>query len=310
MNLLSVTRNFATEEAAWDYLIKQRWPDGVRCIGCNHDKVYTISTKGKTGKPCRLFECADCGLHFSATTGTLFHDSHLPLQKWFMAMALMCEAKKGVSALQISRHIGVAYKTAWYLCHRIRKAMEEQNLGPLGGEGKVVEVDESYLGGRITRKGVKAAKEAKVAILGIAERNGRVHLQKIENAKAETLKPVLKEKISPETAQIVTDGSPTYWNIIPSIVPASQHQITNHRDSIKESGTVSNKTVEGAFSLFKRGVVGSYHKLSKDHLDSYLQEFCWRYNRRKLQPWMFQTLLKEVATKKPLTYKHLTRNVF
>jgi transposase-like protein len=209
MNLLSVAKNFASEDAAWDYLIKQRWPDGVRCIGCNHDKVYRIATKGKTGKPCRLFECADCGLHFSATTGTLFHDSHLPLQKWFMAMALMCEAKKGVSALQVSRHIGVAYKTAWYLCHRIRKAMEEMNTSPLGGEGKIVEVDESYLGGRITRKGHKAGKDAKVAILGIAERNGRVHLQKIENAKAATLKPILKEKISPETSQIVTDGSPT-----------------------------------------------------------------------------------------------------
>ncbi len=310
MNLLNVAKNFATEDQALDHLIKSRWPEGVRCLACQNPKVYTIQTKGKTKKPCRLFECAECGLHFSATTGTLFHDSHLPLQKWFMAMALMCEAKKGMSALQISRHIGVAYKTAWYLCHRIRKAMEELNAEPLGGQGKIVEVDESYLGGRITRRGVKAAKDAKVAILGIAERGGRVHLQKIDNAKAASIQPVLKQNLSPETKQVVTDGSPVYGFVVPSIVPVSQHKVTIHKDDIKELGEVQNKTIEGAFSLFKRGVVGSYHKLSKDHLDSYLQEFCWRYNRRKLQPWMFDTLLKEVATKKPMTYKTLTREVF
>jgi transposase-like protein len=310
MNLLNVAKNFQTEDQALDHLIKSRWPEGVRCLACQNRKVYTIATKGKTGKPCRLFECAECGLHFSATTGTLFHDSHLPLQKWFMAMALMCEAKKGMSALQISRHIGVAYKTAWYLCHRIRKAMEELNSEPLGGHGKTVEIDETFLGGRITRRGVKVAKDAKVAILGIAERNGRVHLQKIDNAKAASIQPVLKQKLDPETEQVVTDGAPVYGHVVPSIVPVSQHKVTNHKNDIREFGEVQNKTVEGAFSLFKRGVVGSYHKLSKDHLDSYLQEFCWRYNRRKLQPWMFDTLLREVATKKPMTYKTLTREVF
>lgn len=135
MNLLNVTRNFRTEDEALDYLIKQRWPNGVRCLACDYDQCYRIATRGKTNKPCRLFECAECKLHFSATTGTLFHDSHLPLTKWFMAMALMAEAKKRISALQVSRHIGVAYKTAWHLCHRIRKAMEEQNTAPLGGQG-------------------------------------------------------------------------------------------------------------------------------------------------------------------------------
>jgi transposase-like protein len=148
MNLLSITQKFSSEDKALDYLISQRWPDGVRCLACECKKVYTIATKGKTGKPCRLFECADCKLHFSATTGTLFHDSHLPLQKWFMAMALMGEAKKGISANQISRHLGVQYKTAWHLCHRIRKGMSELNPEPLGGEGQVVEIDETWLGGR------------------------------------------------------------------------------------------------------------------------------------------------------------------
>jgi transposase-like protein len=306
MNLLSVAKNFATEDQALDHLVAQRWPDGVRCLACNHAKVYRIDTKGKTGKPCRLYECAECGLHFSATTGTLFHDSHLPLQKWFMAMALMCEAKKGISALQVSRHIGVTYKTAWYLCHRIRKAMEELNSEPLGGQGQIVEIDETFLGGRKLRKGVKAGKDAKIAVLGIAERNGRVHLKRIENIRRESIKPVLDAKLSPEASKVITDSASTYrW-----ILPPEKHEITNHREELRTLGETSTKTVEGAFSLFKRGVIGSYHKLSKDHLDSYLQEFCWRYNRRKLQPWMFDTLLREVATKKPMTYKKLTREVF
>jgi transposase-like protein len=306
MNLLNVTRNFRTEDEALDYLIRQRWPNGVRCIACDHDKCYQIATRGKTNKPCRLFECADCKLHFSATTGTLFHDSHLPLTKWFMAMALMAEAKKGISALQISRHIGVAYKTAWHLCHRIRKAMEELNTSPLGGQGQVLEIDETYLGGKKLRKGVKAGKDAKIAILGIAERGGRVHLQRISNAKAATLKPILQEKVSPNAKQIITDSAVAYTFAL----PAEKHKEVSHKAELEEFGELSAKTIEGAFSLFKRGVIGSYHHLSEDHLDSYLQEFSWRYNRRGMQPFMFQTLLSELTKKKPLTYKKLTRETF
>jgi len=306
MNLMSVHQQFATEDEALDYLVSSRWPDGARCISCDHDKVYAISTRGKTGKPCRLFECAKCGLHFSATTGTLFHDSHLPLQKWFMAMALMCEAKKGISALQVSRHLGIQYKTAWYLCHRIRKAMQEHELEPLGSKGQTVEIDETHIGGRKLRKGVKAGKDAKITVLGMAERNGRVHLRTIPNTRVESISPVVETMLSHNAGAVVTDSHPTYSFIIPK----HQHVQTNHREELREMGYVSMKTVEGAFSLFKRGVIGSYHRLSKDHLDSYLGEFCWRYNRRKAQPWMFQNLLREISTKKPMTYRSLTREIF
>jgi transposase-like protein len=306
MNLLSVTKKFATEDQALDHLVKCRWPDGVRCLACDNAKIYRIDTKGKTGRPYRLYECADCKLHFSATTGTLFHDSHLPLQKWFMTMALMCEAKKGISALQVQRHIGVAYKTAWYLCHRIRKAMEELNAEPLGGQGQVVEVDEAFLGGKKLRKGVKAGKDAKVTILGIAERGGRVRLKRISNTQAASIKPVLDSSLSPNASKVVTDSAFAY----PWLLPAEKHEQTCHKDELRSKGELSMKTVEGAFSLFKRGVIGSYHQLSTDHLDSYLQEFCWRYNRRGMQPWMFDTLLREIVTKKPMTYKTLTREEF
>ncbi|PYV47835.1 MAG: hypothetical protein DMG94_04935 [Acidobacteria bacterium] len=288
MNLLHICKAFATEDAALDYLIKQRWPDGVRCLACDNAKVYKIATKGKSGKPCRLFECADCGLHFSATTGTLFHDSHLPLQKWFMAMALMGEAKKGISANQVARHIGVQYKTAWYLCHRIRKAMQDMNPTPIGGAGKVVEIDETYLGGRKLRKGVKA------------------HLQTIPNTQAAVIRPILEQKLSPDTKTIITDSHPTYsW-----LLDSEKHQVTNHKEELRTDGEISTKTIEGAFSLFKRGVIGSYHHLSKDHVDSYLTEFCWRFNRRGMQPVMFGEMLRELVTKKPMTYRHLTREVF
>ena len=306
MNLISVHQQFKTEEEALDYLVTARWPQGVRCVACDHDKVYAISTKGKTGKPCRLFECAKCGHHFSATTGTLFHDSHLPLQKWFMAMALMCEAKKGVSALQVSRHLGVQYKTAWYLCHRIRRAMQEHELTPLGSKGQIVEVDETYLGGEKYRKGIQAARDNKIPILGIAEHNGRVFFQAIPNCTAESIKPILDSMVSHNVKQIVTDSKPTYGHIIPEHL----HLETNHKQELRELGFVSMRTIEGAFSLFKRGLIGSYHKLSQDHLNSYLGEFCWRYNRRKAQPWMFQSLLANVASRRPMTYKTLTREIF
>ena len=308
MNLLNVTQNFTTEDEALDYLVSQRWPDGVRCLACNHDKVYRIDTKGKTGKPCRLFECAECGLHFSATTGTLFHDSHLPLQKWFMAMALMCEAKKGISANQIARHIGVQYKTAWHLCHRIRKAMGELNPELLGSQGQIVEIDETFIGGRkSSRSTFKDKLDAKIKVVGLVERGGRVRLQRVDNFKLDTMRSTINANLSPESGNVVTDGKPTYSFIIQK----SKHVETIHEQELELTGKIhGTRTIEGAFSLFKRGVVGSYHKLSKDHLDSYLQEFCWRYNRRHLQGDMFQTLMREVTSKAPLTYKELTQRTF
>lgn len=305
MNLLTIAQTFATEDQALDYLIQSRWPDGVRCLACGHDKVYPIATRGKTGRPVRLFECSECGQHFSATTGTLFHDSHLPLRKWFMAMALMCEAKKGVSANQVARHLGIQYKTAWYLCHRIRRAMQETD--PMGGNGQVVEIDETFIGGkRSFRQTTKQILDRKIKVLGLAERGGRVHLRVAENLKAATLRPMIEAALSPNAGKVVTDAAATYTFLIPK----EKHAPVNHTEELARTGEVSTKTIEGAFSLFKRGVVGSYHKLSRDHLDSYLQEFCWRYNRRYAQGNMFRLLLAEMTGSKPLTYKTLTRDIF
>jgi transposase-like protein len=261
--------------------------------------VYRIQTVGKTGKPSLIFECGKCQLHFSPTAGTLFHDSHLPLQKWFAAIALMCEAKKGVSANQLKRHLGVTYKTAWYMAHRIRKAMSDDDPTPLGSEGQVIEIDESFIGGSLPRQGSTEAKRRKVKVLGIAERGGRVHLKKIRDLKPATLQPVLDASVSPNASAIHTDGSLRYVNMIPK----GKHVRGNHLKELK-TGPVSNQTIEGAFSLFKRGVVGSYHKLGVEHMDAYLGEFCWRYNRRKEQAGMFDMALGNMG-RKPLPYAKL-----
>ena len=305
MNLFSLAKKFPNEDLALLHLIKTRWPHGVRCLACDNDKCWLIESTGTTKKPRKLFQCAECGLQFSATTGTLFHDSHLPLSKWFAAISLMVEAKKGISANQVRRHIGMTYKTAWYVCHRIRDAMQEQDV-VLGGTSVTVEIDETYVGGRKRGTGVKAGRRAKTIVLGMAERNGKLHLQKIPNTKAASIKPVLDAKLSPNTKQIVTDSLSTYnW-----VLPKDKHKSTSHKEDLKDKNWKQTQTIENAFSLFKRGIVGNYHQLSEDHLDRYLGEFCWRYNRRKMQPWLFDMALTNMLNKKPLPYKVLTDDGF
>lgn len=301
MNLFSLAQKFPDEEHALAHWIKTRWPNGVRCVACDADKVYLIETKGKTGKPYRKFECSDCGLHFSPTANTIFHDSHLPLQKWFTAIALITDAKKGMSANQLRRHIGVSYKTAWHLCHRIREAMQEPQTLKLGGESITVEIDETYVGGRKRHAGVKAGKKAKTVVVGMAERDGSIYLKTVKSAKSKHVRPVLASKLDRDTSKVVTDGDSKYK----SFFPRDRHVIGIHKRELRGKTWTSTQTVENAFSLFKRGIVGNYHQLSADHLDRYLGEFCFRYNRRKLQPWIFDMTLRNMATTKPLPYKDL-----
>jgi len=306
MNLHDVAQVFATDEEAHEALLRARWPKGVRCVACDSDRISRVTSKGKTGKVRRVLECLECGFQFTATSGTLFHDSHLPLRKWFMAIALICEAKKGLSALQLSRHLGVQHKTAWYLNHRIREAMQDKDAKPLGSEGQVVEIDEVNIGGKKRNLGVKAGKDSKIKVLGMVERNGRIRLKVIPDAKKASLQPAIEANVSPN-ARIATDGASVYATFI----PPERHAVGVHEDELWNHGTVRvTRTIDGAFSLLKRGLVGSYHKLSNDHIEAYLNEFCWRYDRRQQQPLMFDALLGNVAKGKPLTYKKLTREVF
>jgi transposase-like protein len=306
MNLHDVAKTFASEDEAVEHLIRVRWPNGVHCVACDGTRISRITSKGKTGKPRRVLECLGCGWQFTATRGTLFHDSHLPLHKWFMAIALICEAKKSISALQLSRHLGVQHRTAWYLNHRIREAMQEKDPKPLGSEGQTVEIDETYIGGVKRGRGAKTGKDAKIKVLGMVERNGRIRLKAIPNAKTETLRPAIQANVSPN-AKVATDAAYAYTQII----PAEQHTVGVHKDELWNHGTVrATRTIEGAFSLLKRGLVGSFHKLSNDHIEAYLNEFCWRYDRRQQQKEMFGELLTNITAGKPLTYKRLTREIF
>ncbi|HKD83971.1 MAG TPA: IS1595 family transposase [Terriglobales bacterium] len=306
MNLHDVAKTFASEDEAVEHLIKARWPDGIHCIACDSTRISRVTSKGKTGKVRRVLECLECGWQFTATSGTLFHDSHLPLQKWFMAIALICEAKKSLSALQLSRHLGVQHKTAWYLNHRIREAMQDKDAKPLGSEGQVVEIDEVNLGGKKRNLGIKAGKDAKIKVLGMVERNGRIRLKVIPDAKKQSLQPAIEANVSPN-ARIATDGASVYATFI----PPEQHNVGVHKEELWNHGTLrATRTIDGAFSLLKRAFVGSFHRLEQDHIEAYLNEFCWRYDRRNQQSLMFDSLLTNVASGKPLTYKKLTREVF
>lgn len=303
MNLYSLAKKFPNEDAALLHLIRVRWPHGVRCVQCDNDKCWLVESTNKSNKPRRLFQCAKCKLQFSATAGTLFHDSHLPLTKWFACIALMADAKKGMSAAQVMRHIGMTYKTAWYVCHRIREAMQEPSGSKIGGPGSTVAVDEMFVGGRKRFSGGGMRKGSKTAVLGIAEHNGSVHMEVVSGVKLLAVRKVIADKLDPETSKVITDGRPLYRGVFPK----AKHSQGNHQEELKDKTWTSTYAIEGVFSLFKRGIIGQYHYLSPWHMDRYLREFCWRFNRRQVQPWMFDLALTNMTANKPLPYKELTK---
>jgi transposase-like protein len=306
MNLIETTRQFATDDQCLDYLEAARWPNGVCCVHCGVLNVSTITRKaGKKNKRTRIYQCLEeeCGKQFSATSGTIFNDTHLPLTKWFMAIAMICEAKKGMSAKQLERHLGVNYRTAWHLCHRIRGAMQD------GGDflTGVVEADETYLTPKKPRKGKPyVKKEKRDIVLGMIERGGRLRLIPIADAKREIIEPVLDAHISPD-ATLQTDGHATY-GIISERKWVGKHRVIDHNKSYAW-GDVHTNTIENAFSLLKRGIYGTFHKVSIKHLGRYCNEFSYRFNRRESQLEMFGMTVKNLVRGEVLPYKKLTAKV-
>ena len=304
MKLIDVHRQFNTQGKCLDYLEAMRWPKGeVCCVACGSVKVSRI-TREKAGKnkQTRIYQCleSECKHQFSATAGTIFHDSHLPLDKWFLAIALICEAKKGMSANQLKRHLGVNYRTAWHLAHRIREAMKEDGL--LTG---VVEADETYMTARRPRKGKPYVKKDKRdVVLGMIERRGRLRLVPVKDAKMEIIGPALQAHISPDAKTIYTDESSTYAIYLKQHF-AAEHRTINHSRTYGIGDTHTN-TIENAFSLLKRGVYGTFHKVSIKHLGRYCEEFSYRFNRRGEQAQMFNNTLKGLLRQKALPFKTLT----
>ena len=305
VDLIKLIVRFDTDEKCRMALEKLRWPLGVRCIRCDSEKISRNYKRNQ-------FECEPCGYHFSVTAGTIFHDSHLPLRKWFIAIYLICESKKGVSALQLKRTLGVAYKTAWYLCHRIREAVKnDADCELLSG---VVECDETYIGGKA--KNIHRAKlaklpkgkmgyENKTMVLGAIERGGNVRLQ-VAGAKVasrEILHAFIKSKLADDTALIVTDDLQAYDGIADK---DTLHATVSHWQKEYVRGIVHTNTLESVWSLFKRSVIGSYHQVSVKHLDRYLDEFEFRFNNRN-NPYLFRDTLLRLLQTSNLEYKELTK---
>jgi transposase-like protein len=308
MKLIDVTRKFQTEDSCLDYIEQMRWPNGeLACVHCGEvGRISKITRETGKNKRTRIYQCLACKKQFSATSGTIFNDTHLPLTKWFMAIALICEAKKGLSALQMQRHLGVNYRTAWHLCHRIREAMQDGGL--LTGEVTLltglVETDETYVGGKVKRKGRPyVKKEKKDVVVGMIERGGKVRFIPVKDNKMEIIEPVLRKHISAD-AMLQTDESAIYTIFGKRHFPG-RHRMINHTRSYGIGDNHTN-TIENAFSLLKRGIYGSFHKVSTKHLPRYCNEFSYRFNRRKEQLAMFDATLKNLTRGEVLSYKKLT----
>lgn len=294
MNLVELNGQYGTEDKCRELLKRLRWPEGVICPRCKSKTISRLFTQSK-------FECSDCQYQFSVTVGTVFHDSHLPLTKWFLATLLLCEAKKGMSACQIQRTLGIGgYKTAWYLCHRIRAAMRELNRPMLDG---TVEMDETYIGGK--KKGWGAeGKKAKEIVIGIRKRNGELRFFHARDTKSSTLADYIRENISQDVDVIMTDDSIVYPDAMRR-VGVKNHKAIRHNSGIYVMGDVHTNTVENAFSLLKRGIVGTWHKISAKHLAAYLEEMTFRFNRRKNSD-LFLDTLRHMVTAPVLTFEQLT----
>ena len=295
MNLVEMMQDFGNESKCRTYIEKLRWPNGVTCPHCKAEKVYRLVKRDQ-------FLCASCEYQFSVTVDTIFHDTHLPLVTWFLATVLLCEAKKGMSACQIQRSLGIkTYKTAWYLCHRIRAAMLETNKPKLSG---TIEMDETYVGGKHTGYGKSRGMENKEVVVGIRKRNGELRMFHVSDSKSATLAKYIRENISEDVDVIITDEWPAYPDAMRR-TGVARHKTIQHRKRIYVDGDIHTNTVENAFSLLKRGLMGTWHKVSPKHLPAYLDEMCFRFNNRK-NPYLFRDTILKLISSPNIEYKKLT----
>ena len=292
MNLPKLIAHFGTDEKCRARLTELRWRDGVTCPRCNCKSVSTIAERNQ-------YDCNACRYQFSATSGTIFHDSHLPLSKWFLAIYIMTESKKGVSAKQMQRTLATTYRTAWHLCHRIRSAVRDANAELLRG---IVEVDETYVGGK-TRGMGRGYKGNKAIAIGAVQRGGKIRLQFIESATKATLHKFVTDNTAPETEAIYTDQLPAYIGIADK---DTRHESDNHSKEEWVRGDVHTNGIESVWSLLKRSLVGAFHKVSMKHLDAYLDELEHRFNNRKNE-FLFRDTLVKLVTAAKLPYRELVK---
>jgi transposase-like protein len=294
MNLVDINTLFGTEDKCRELLVRLRFPEGPQCLRCKGSVVKLDTDK-------QLFYCKDCDYQFSVTSGTVFNDSHLPLAKWFLTTHLLCEAKKGMSACQIQRTVGMSYKTAWYLCHRIRHAMTQADKPMLDGK---VEMDVTYVGGMNRGKGQICKNDNKEVVVGIRKRNGDLRFFHARDAKGGTLAQYIRENISEDVEVIFTDDHIANVAAMRK-AKRTNHKRINHSSGVYVMGDIHTNTVESAFSLLKRGIMGTWHRISAKHLPAYLEEMSFRFNRRKRSD-LFVDTLRHMVTSSTLTFETLT----
>jgi transposase-like protein len=290
---------FQNEDAAREFLENLLWPDGPVCPHCGSiNEHYRIESKTESKRPSRkgLWACKDCRKQFSVKVGTIFEGSHVPIHIWLYAFHLLSSSKKGMSAHQLHRTLGVTYKTAWFIAHRIRYAMESESMGKMSG---IVEADETYVGGKCPRS-VQAAHYGKTPVFSLVERDGRVKSQVVERVTSRNLKTIIRENVE-TTSTIMTDDFSSYKGLNKEFY---QHKVIRHsRGVYSRPGGVHTNTIEGYFSILKRGIVGVYQHVGKQHLDRYLAEFDFRYNARKITDGERAILALKGIEGKRLTYK-------
>jgi transposase-like protein len=280
MTLSQMMVRFSTEEKCKTFLRDLRWPNGVQCPRCNSEKVYTLKAR-PFHWVCKNKDCGGKnGYRFSVITRTVFENTNYPLRTWFQVIYLMTQSKKGISALQIHRQIGSGdYRTAWYMCHRIRAAMQDKDFALLMGE---VEVDETYIGGKDSNRHWDKKHHAKggsdkLPVIGAISRKGNVVCQMIEEADKHTLAGFVQNTISGSVSLLATDEAAGYGGLRKA---GFEHDTVNHRRQEYVRGNVHTQNIDNFWSLLKRGVIGTYHKVSKDYLPLYLAEFQYRHNNR------------------------------
>jgi transposase-like protein len=280
---------FTDEEEARKFLEASRWPDGPVCPFCGQlDTVKPLG--GKSMGPGWYF-CRECNDKFTVRVGTLYERSHVPLHKWLLATHLIVSSKKGMSSKQIERMLGVTYKTAWFMTMRIREAMTSKVRSPLGGEGKIVEADESYIGGKEKNKHVGKRKrgniggQGKQVVFALVERDGQSHSFRVANVSGKTLRPVIVSHVSRKSA-LMTDEGGQYFQVGKEF---SRHEKVNHGADEYVRDDAHTNTAECRFSLMKRAVYGTHHSVSEAHLGRYLAEWDFKWNTRKIKVSVRQT---------------------